>query len=113
MKQIDNVEEIGINHCFTGNDRITITTDDGIEYVFWSLRWYDYPVYSHRREDKGGLRHTDSRNYPLPEKVKEYIFDNHGGYYMADGKVNTRWEHKRGYSVFKVDVGDMWPLREP
>lgn len=113
MKQIESVEEMGHTKGLSGFDKITIETDDGIEYIFWTLRWYDYPVYSHRIERKGAALHTDGRNYPLPEKVKEYIFDNHGGYYMADGKISFNWEDKRGYTIFKAKVGDMWPLREP
>lgn len=122
MKEVIKTEDMHYSRSVDMGTKLTFVTDDNTMYVFWDLPWYNYPVFSHREyrkdsdkpiDEAGGVIHTDSRNFNLPDQVEESIWDKYGGYYMADGKVDIVEKEKRGRTVVKPDVGDMYPLREP
>lgn len=113
MKKIVEEERQGYSRSVNRGTKMTFETGDETFYVFWILPWFNYPVFSHRYEEEGVVKHTDSRNFNLPNKVEERLWEEYGGYYMADGKVGIEQKEKHGYTIVRPVVGDMYPLREP
>lgn len=91
MKQIKDTQTIKWSESVAIGNRITVRTDDDTIYVFWDLKWRELPVFSHRLfKENGNTRRASIHNDPLPEKVDQYMIENHGGYTMGEGRLMFR-----------------------
>lgn len=113
MIEITEQNKQNYSRMISYGERIQFIADNDTLYEFWDLIWYNYPIFSHREEREKGYVFTDSRNFNLPTQIEKELFDEYGGYYMADGKVEITEIDKKNYTKVKPDVGNIYPLREP